>query len=108
MNMNDFNAKILSTTSIINNVAAAALAVENMAATAVASGAQAMTGQQKLQVATSIVAALDPPIAPTMGTLNALFEIIVQGWHVAGMFTSSKSAAMPAPTPTPAPANYQA
>lgn len=109
MNLDQFNSDVTKATSAINTVASSAMAVENMAATAVAAGAASLTGAQKLQIATGIATALDPALAPLGPALNALFAAVVTGWHLAGVFTSSNAA----PTATSAtsaaavtPANY--
>jgi hypothetical protein len=87
-----FNAALGASSSVINTVAAASLGVEQMAAQAVATGAQAMTGPQKLQAALSLASALDPQINAVALPLESIFSAVVGIWHLFGVFPKHTNA----------------
>ncbi len=80
------NDKLASSTSLLNNVASAAIAVEQMAAQANQLTGGIMSGADKLKAGIAIVSALDPAIAAPVASIEAIFGAVVGALNLFGIF----------------------
>lgn len=80
------NGQLAANTNLLNNVASAAIAVEQMATQATQLTGGIMSGADKLKAGIAIVSAFDPAIAAPVASIEAIFGAVVGALNLFGIF----------------------